>query len=79
MRILVRFGMRLSACADLSQCNREHFQEIVEPSYCRGRQIRAVTNATASTPLMSAETLIVLGVIVLIAVVITAVAAWIIW
>jgi hypothetical protein len=41
--------------------------------------MRIVTNAGASTPLMSVETLIVFAVIVLVAVVITAVAAWIIW
>jgi hypothetical protein len=74
-----RWRLSLSPCADLSQCNRGHFQETVEPPFGRGRQIRTVTNAGASIPLMSAETLIVLGLIVLVAVVITAVAAWIIW
>jgi hypothetical protein len=76
-----RFGkqMSVSPCADLSQCDRGHFQGTVEPPFGRGRQIRTVPNAGASIPLMSVETLIVLGVIVLVAVVITAVAAWMIW
>src|SRR5262249_14081348 len=71
--------MSLSPCADLSQFNRGHFQETVEPPFGRGGQIRTGTNAEASTPLMSVETLIVFAVIVLVAVVITAVAGWIIW
>jgi hypothetical protein len=75
----LRRAEELLACADLSQCDRGHFEETVEPPFGRGRQIRTVTNAGASIPLMSAETLIVLGLIVLVAVVITAVAAWIIW
>jgi hypothetical protein len=69
----------LSPCADLSQCNRGHFQETVEPPFGRGRQNANCHQRWGIQLLMSAETLIVLGVIVLIAVAITAVAAWIIW
>ena len=70
---------KISCCERVIEGPRPEKSETVEPPFGRGRQIRTVTNAGASIPLMSAETLIVLGLIVLVAVVITAVAAWIIW